>query len=114
MTVVSIHDRDFVISAVKGYLSLNQKCFKSIHEPYTPNSPYSVEHPITNEFFLSFITIYNTTHLMKKLINHWMTGKTVSYSLRVLMILEKHRLLNVVTLFLYTGKYRKIYQKDFH
>ena len=51
---------------------------------------------------------------MKKLINHWMTGKTVSYSLRVLMILEKHRLLNVVTLFLYTGKYRKIYQKDFH
>ena len=66
-----IHDAgDFVTVAVTE----NLKSFKkSIHETYTPNSFYTIEYLITNEFFSSFVTMYDTTQQMKILRNKWMT-----------------------------------------
>ena len=65
----------YVFGVVTDNLSVNQKAFKSLRETYTPNSICSVNHPIDNEYFSSFYTLYDTTHLMKNIRNNWITEK---------------------------------------
>ena len=76
LVVKIIHDAGgFVFGTVTDNLSVNQKAFKTIHERYTPDTIHSVEHPIPNDHFPSFLTMYDTTHLMKNLRNNWITEK---------------------------------------
>ena len=76
LVVKIIHDAGgFVFGAVTDNLSANQKSFKTIHERYTPDTIHSVEHPIRNDHFPSFLMMYDTPHLMKNLRNNWITEK---------------------------------------
>ena len=86
LVVKIIHDAGgFVFGAVTDNLSVNQKSFKTIHERYTSDAIHSVEHPIPNDHFPSFLMMYDTSHLMKNLRNNWITEKMAHLNLRILI-----------------------------
>ena len=77
VVVTIIHDAGgFVFGTVTDNLSVNEKCFKAIHERYTPETIHSCKHPVPNDYFPTFTTIYDTPHLIKNLRNNWYTEKT--------------------------------------
>ena len=66
----------YVFGSVTDNLSVNQKTYKKLHETYKADSICSIPHPVPNEHFSSFLTLYDNTHLMKNIRNNWITERT--------------------------------------